>query len=341
VLVRQSAEVAVRGNTVRNAVQGDRPYGFGVVCDRSRGSLLAANAQQDVALPFLLLGGSVTQVQGNTVDRAGMACLAIGELDLEFAQNRIDDSRDGGVIDLHPEGTHRFLGNRLRFCGWDAANVGFGLALFNLAITGTLIVQDNEILDSGVHPTLGFGGTPAVGVGAGIVLHALVGDNRIGYPQVRQKLNPALAHRALALIGPPAVGFATGAGVQVVAIGSAQVQANHFSGPGRPHLVELALVDLGAPGPNTTFDTRFARVGFAHNHLEHTDTNDKSITVSLRGGQHLAVQGNYQTAATGVGAADLANRPQAVVLGNVTTGDFVGQAGGTVPAPLASFNVNL
>lgn len=198
-----------------------------------------------------------------------------------------------------------------------------------------LRIEDCEVLDTGISAdgsqiTTG----NAIGIG-GWMPACQISGNRIGYTQPVM-LEPLNEHRALLLIGPLAVRFIGGAGEFAYMFGSAQVSDNHFSGPGRTHLVEFMRVVI-----NDNIDYRFEKVIFNNNICDHlsAEANPRGASVLLWGG-HLIAMGNYIKAAANVNAMSLTNRPKIVLMGNITTGDYI-NTGTVTPLPIINFNVKI
>ena len=118
--------------------------------------------------------------------------------------------------------------------------------------------------------------------------------------------------------------------------GSAQVDGNHFRGPGRSQLVEFRRIAL-----TNNIDFRFEKVTFNNNICDHlsAEASDLGATVRLWGG-HLIAMGNHVKAAANVNAMSLSNRNKIALMGNITTGDYI-QIGTVTPLPIANFNVKI
>jgi len=162
-----------------------------------------------------------------------------------------------------------------------------------------------------------------------------ISGNRVGYTHPT-KLDVLNEHRALLLIGPLAMHYRTGRNTITYMFGSAQVSDNHFSGPGRTQLVEFMTIAL-----NDTIDFRFEKVTFSNNICDHlsAEANDQGASVRLWGG-HLIAMGNQIKADGKVNSISLANSSKTVLMGNITTGEYI-NIGTITPLPITNFNVKI
>ena len=215
-----------------------------------------------------------------------------------------------------------------------ATGQGVGVAIIdipNATVLATLPVGaalDGPICVSGDGTQVA--AAPAYGLFAMPVQSTRVGGNRVAYTDPA-KLDPAREHRALVLAGP----LSYKAGDMVIAVGSALVTGNAFSGPGRSHLVEFRSLPLPQP-----FELQFDRVTFNNNVCEHMgQAATGQATVSLRGARHIAT-GNHVKGQPGLASMDFNGRLHAAVMGNVTTGPLVNLPS-PVPSPHTNFNVQV
>jgi hypothetical protein len=193
--------------------------------------------------------------------------------------------------------------------------------------TGSILrVADCQIIDSGLSADGNqVSVSPVFGILAWVPACQIV-DNRIGYTQA-EKMTLGQEHRALLLMGP--LGFAN-----TRLVGSALVNANHLRGPGRSSLMEFRRL-----GPTTGWNYRFRSVTVSSNLCDHLSAVPTPInaTVQLSGGQLLAT-GNQVQANPGVNAMSFDQSLKTILLGNITTGQYI-MLGPVTPMPTSAFNV--
>jgi hypothetical protein len=197
-----------------------------------------------------------------------------------------------------------------------------------------LHIGDCEVVDTGISAD-GKIFTTGNAIGIGVMAPACqIICNRVGYTRPDDQLKATLEHRALLLIGPLALHYATAA-IEIANIfGSALVNGNHFRGPGNTKLVEFMRIQI-----NENIGFQFEKVTFSNNICDHLFAERKNgVTVSLWG-MHLIVMGNHIKADADVNSIQ-GNGNKIALLGNVTTGDYIGVSTVT-PAPYTDFNIRL
>ena len=235
-------------------------------------------------------------------------------------------------------GTTALLENRVLNCGY-APNFSIGIGVYAeemLTPSGAhLRIEDCEVVDTGISAD-GSQVTTVNAIGIGGWMPACqISGNRVGYTQPA-KLELLNEHRALLLIGPLALHYLTGAGEIAYMFGSAQVSDNHFSGPGRTHLVEFMRIVL-----TDNIDLRFEKVIFSNNICDHlsAEANPRGASVRLWGG-HLIAMGNHIKAAVNVNAMSLANSPKPHSWATSPPG-ITSDTGTVTPLPIINFNVKI
>lgn len=321
---------------VGNHIDGGGTGWYGVRVDDCSDSRIDNNDLREVFFAVHLSEGERNRITGNRIEQAGTGITATQETNLESSGNRLQSCLLLGMA-MFVRGTTALLENRVLNCGY-ALNFSIGIGVYAeeiLAPSGAhLRIENCEVADTGISAdgsqvTTG----NAVGIG-GWMPACQINGNRVGYTQLA-KLELLNEHRALLLIGPLALHYLAGAGEITYMFGSAQVNDNHFSGPGRTHLVEFMRIVI-----TDNIDLRFEKVAFNNNICDHfsAEANPRGASVRLWGG-HLIAMGNHVKAAVNVNAMSLANS-SAALMGNVTTGDYTG-TNKVTPLQFNNFNVKI
>lgn len=319
-----------------NHVDGTGGGWYGVRVDDCTGAQVEDNDLREVFFAVHLSEGERNRVLDNRIDQTGTGITSTQEADLEVRGNTLQSCLLLGMA-LFVRGNTTLLENRVFNCGY-ASVLSAGIAVYAEEVwtpTGAhLRIENCEVLDTGISADGNQVTTVnAVGIG-GWIPACQIGGNRVGYTQP-DKIEPLKEHRALLLIGPLALHYNLAAGELAYMFGSAQVNDNHFRGPGRTRLVEFMRIQF-----TDNLDLRFEKVAFNNNVCDHlsAEENPQGATVRLWGG-HLIAMGNHVKAAANVNAMSLANR-NAALMGNVTTGDFTG-INNVTPVPIINFNVKI
>lgn len=333
VVVSRIAGPVVNGNHLDGAGGG----WYGVRVDDCTGGRIEHNDMRALFFAVHLSEGERNRVASNRIDQAGTGITCTQETDLEVSGNTLQSCLLLGMA-LFVRGTVALLENRVLNCGYASAlSVGIGVYAEEVwTPSGShLRIEDCEVLDTGISADGNqVTAVSALGIG-GWMPACQISGNRVGYTQPA-RLDPLQEHRALLLIGPLALHYNLAAGEIALMFGSAQVNDNHFRGPGRTHLVEFMRIQF-----TDDIDLRFEKVTFNNNICDHlgAEASDVGATVRLWGG-HLIAMGNHVKAAANVNAMSLSNRNKIVLMGNITTGDYI-HTGTAIPLPINNFNVKI
>lgn len=339
ILVSRAARALVRGNVVQ-AVQ--IPGYVGVYADDLTAAKIAHNQIGGTFSGCVLLDGDGNVCTGNDLVGCGFGFFALNEADGEFHDNTVTGAPICGIALGPRRGATRVTANRVQHCAWlpppgqtavSAAIVAVNPDIATWTADWHLTIDGCDVLDSGISPDGStVASTASVGIGAAASAAAIT-RNRIHCSQPAL-LDPALEHRALALMGPLAVQYSVGNQLVIVATGTALITDNVVNGPGAVHLVELTHLPIG-----TLYDFVFDRVVFSNNQCEHVSAPalDRAVTVRLRGNELTAI-GNQVRSPSGVYSLHMANRPRATLMGNVCNGGYRGIDPGLRPIPILNFN---
>lgn len=334
IVVSRIAGPAVRGNHLDGGGAG----WYGVRVDDCSDARIEGNDLREIFFAVHLSEGERNRVNDNRIQQAVTGITCTQETDLQAAGNILQSCLAAGM-GLFVRGGTALIDNRVRNCGYAPA-IALGIAIYAeeiLAPSGAHArIENNEVIDTGISADgTQLTGANAVGI-AGWLPACQITDNRVGYTQALPGLDPLNEHRALVLLGPLGIRFATGAAVIEYMFGGAQVDDNHFRGPGRSLLVEFMRIVL-----TDNIDFRFEKVTFNNNLCDHlgAEAGDLGATVRLWGG-HLIAMGNHVKGPANVNAMSLANRNKVALMGNVTTGDYI-NVGTVTPAPINNFNVRI
>lgn len=325
-----------------NQVAGIERQGAGLTLVSTHDARLSGNQLQDVQLPLTLSEGLNNRVSGNHVRRCAMGAILIEETGLTLADNTIEEAREAGVLIGYVGETMRLRGNHLVNCAYEAAAVAAAIAVIDLQFEAQLAIESCEIAETGLSPDRSqVTGVDAIGIGSLGVPNLLVSDNHVYYRGGDNPLGADREHRALVAVGTYAASYQlSDVGTLTLSFGGVQALGNHFQGPGRTHLVEIPRILLGTVS-NVQYDLRFEKLVFANNRCDHTaaQAGDLGSTAMLYA-THPAVQGNQVKGPAGLPSIHLGGRPRVALLGNVTTGAYLG-LNNPVPSPHTSFNVIL
>ncbi|CAH1388068.1 DUF6519 domain-containing protein [Candidatus Nitrotoga sp. M5] len=336
----QSGIVVSRINSpviVGNHTDGGDTGWFGVLVDDCIDSRIDNNDLHEVFFAVHLSKGERNSIVGNRINQVGTGITAIQETDLKVSGNFLQSCFLLGMA-MFVRGAAALLENRVLNCGY-ATKFSLGIGVFSdevLTPSGAYLrIEGCEVIDTGISADSSQITTDnAIGIG-GWMPACQISGNRVGYTQPT-KLDVLNEHRALLLIGPLAMHYRTGRNTITYMFGSAQVSDNHFSGPGRTQLVEFMTIAL-----NDTIDFRFEKVTFSNNICDHlsAEANDQGASVRLWGG-HLIAMGNQIKADGKVNSISLANSSKTVLMGNITTGEYI-NIGTVTPLPITNFNVKI
>jgi nitrous oxidase accessory protein NosD len=320
-----------------NRIDGNGSGWYGVLVEDGSNTLVQENTIQEVAYAVHLSEGGRNRVLENGVRDTLFGITASMETDFEASGNALFSCIASGSLLIVRRAT-TMLHNRTMNCAY-AGPLSFGMLVIaeealqastvSLLSGGILRIEDCEVIDTGIGPDgKQVNNVPVFGIAAW-VLACQITDNRVAYMQ-RQMPDAAQPHRALLLIGP--IGFHTPN--QEIVFGSALVNGNHLRGPGRSALVEFRRF----AAPNVEY--RFEKVIFSNNVCDHLSAqpDPQGATVQLLGAHLIAMGNQVKAQVKAVFSMSLANGPKNVLMGNVTTGQYL-NTGTVVPSPINNFNV--
>ena len=325
---------------VGNHIDGSGAGWFGVQVDDCSDSRIDKNDLREVFFAVHLSDGERNLIAGNRIDQAFTGITSMQEADLEVSSNTLRSCLLLGMM-LYVRGNTALLGNRVRNCGYTSVlSIDIGIGVFAEEVlmpteNAHLRLENCEVIDTGISAD-GNQITTVSAVGIiGWVSACQISGDRVGYtkPTMLESTNE---HRALLLTGPLAQRFIGSAAETTFMFGSAQVNDNHFRGPGRSQLVEFRRLQY-----TDNIDLRFEKVTFNNNVCDHlsAEASDLGATVLLWGG-HLIAMGNHIKAAANVNSMSLSNRPKIALMGNITTGNYI-NIGTVTPTPIMNFNVKI
>ncbi|MBK8211868.1 MAG: right-handed parallel beta-helix repeat-containing protein [Rhodospirillales bacterium] len=315
----------------RNHIDGAGAAWYGVRMNDVSGAVVRDNqisqmSMSEIALHVAVFAtdGDRNRFEGNRVRECRVGILAGHEADVEVSRNCVEGAGEVGIWALF-YGSAAICGNRVANCGFKA-EVGHAIFADAWAADSNLLLEDCEVVDTGISP----GGTfkapgNTIGISGNLFTCQLVG-NRVSYTN-RDLLDPNRRHSAICLLGPAPSGER--------GVGHALVSDNTFSGRGHGN-----LVTIGQQAPSR----RFGRVTFSNNICHHRDSTPSAIdaTVMLSGDYLIAMGNHIEAQGSGFNSVSLDNQPRVVLMGNVTTGDFINLDTLTVvPSPHTSFNVKV
>ncbi|MEO6423679.1 MAG: DUF6519 domain-containing protein [Candidatus Nitrotoga sp.] len=324
---------------VDNHIDGGGSGWFGVKVDNCSDSRIDKNDLREVFFAVHLSEGEGNLIVGNRIDQTVAGITSTQEADLEVSGNTLRSCLLLGMM-LYVRGNNALLGNRVRNCGYTSV-LSIGIVVYAEEVwmpTGGahLRLEDCEVIDTGISAD-GKQLTTVSAVGIGSWVPACqISSNRVGYSQPAL-LEKANEHRALLLIGPLAQRFVGSAAETTFMFCSAQVDDNHFRGPGRSQLVEFRRIQY-----TDNIDQRFEKVTFNNNVCDHlsAEASDLGATVHLWGGHLIAMGNHIKAAAANVNSMSLANRSKIALMGNITTGNYI-NIGTVTPLPIMNFNVKI
>jgi hypothetical protein len=316
----------------RNQIDGQAQAWYGVRMDAASRTMVRDNEIRQTLVPgmhgaIFTSGGASNRFEGNRIVRSSGGITVSAEIDVEVSRNSVEAAARAGLF-LHFDRSAAVCGNRVANCAYDktipfAAIVALGGG--DTSTLSTLRIEGCEILDSGLED-----GSPPASPAMGIMVDGvfaceLVG-NRVGYTALDSLSSSTVPCGGVAVGGskPPDDNKDS-------AVGYALVSDNSFAG------VSPAILTLVQAFKTITFSNNICRqIAIPGNNIP---------TVRLSGA-HLVVMGNQIEAdSPAVPSLSVDQGPQAVLLGNVTTGDIIDIAGAIVPPfppfPLLDFNAKI
>jgi hypothetical protein len=279
-----------------------------------------------------LSGGHRNRVAGNTATAGVIAAFIDGEASIDMAGNTFEDMSQLGIACRNLRDTPRFTDLRVESCGHGNPTAALSLVIVqdDLKVPVDVAIRGCDILDTGVSAAGTFTPGVAYGIATLFVSHLEISDNRVRHP-VATPLPPTAEHRALKLIGMPAVSLEGGHGREY-ATGAVLVSGNEFEGPSASRLVDLRRIILT---PN--IDLRFEKMTFSVNRCDHFGRpGPANITADLYG-SHMIVSSNQVKTPDKGHSFGFGGRKKVAATSNYTTGDWV-NVGSTIPAVFPNFN---
>lgn len=344
IYVDNAVNVKVLNNHIGMSLDNDyRPY-YGIVLYETS-EIVVANNQIDRALFGILIGnqsdspGENSRIIGNSITNGREAVSAINQINIEIADNRIDQMRTLGIICLLSRNIICSR-NYIRHCGYDPQQDASSNILSSMpkgalivALSFGVTVENCEIMQTGVsdNPKL-YVNESIIGLLLYGVNDCYVHGNRIGYSSIRGiPLDITLEHRAMLLAAFPVVLPDINDRVQV--------QNNQINGVGNKHLVEFTTADLTSSG--LTNASEYGQLIFSNNMCEHlappaADVELERATVMVKAVKSV-ISSNHINRINHMPSFNLNNANSVAVIGNICF-SFI-NVGSIVPSPLNSFNV--
>jgi hypothetical protein len=290
------------------------------------------NDMRHVALPFWLTNGNRNRVVGNSATSGRIATFLDREGSIELHNNTFEDMSQLGIGCRNLRGTPRFTDLRVQGCAYDNPTAAMSLVIVqeDLKQAVDVAIQGCDILDTGVSDAGAFTPGVAYGVVTLFVSHLEITDNRIRHP-VETPLPQTAEHRALKLIGMPAISLEGGHGREY-ATGAVLVSGNEFQGPSASRLVDLRRLSI-----TPIVDLRFEKMTFSVNRCDHFGRpGPANITADLYGSHMIVTSNQVKTPVKGH-SFGFGGRLKVAATSNYTTGDWV-NVGSTIPAVFPNFN---
>ncbi len=313
----EAEAIVVLGNEIEGV--GGRVTNLGVAQKNISGALVSGNFIKGFAYGVVLADGKHNRVRDNRIHdgEAGIFNpVHSPETQVDVSGNVIENMRISGIT-IRPLEQGTLKDNRIAWC------LRTGIQVVG---QGHVQVESCEVLDTGISRD-GSQVTPSVA--RGVVISASsckFESNRVAYSKPGL-LDPSKEHRALWLSGSS----------DELESGHATILGNNFAGLGLSHLVEInGTAETPSPG--------FEKIMFSNNQCEHEGSPGApadmvgAATITLWGG-HLIVMGNHVKAIPrNIPSLDLNKRPNAVIIGNVTTGSIEQVGSPSVPDPYKPVN---
>lgn len=331
-------QVAVEGvqvleNQIMSRVYKERQFSprVAVAILNANDTVIAGNHIRDTELGITLIGGIGNRVLTNNLIGGKTGIEAKDETNLDLFENVVEGMKSHGFSGRTLLGDTTVSHNRFAFCGYEKPAV----SVF-VSVAESLCIESCQILDTGISPD----GENMVkertfGINVKGAASCQISKNRVANPSIpkREIIQRKKEDRALYLGSPP------------LALSSAQVVDNVFSGTGFKHLIEFAYSQ----------SVRFSKVIFTNNYCEHygnvrhiTDVRPRPATVSFWG-LHLIVIGNHVVGpdihqerrynSMTFTAPSAEKEHHIVLMGNITSHKI--EVGPTTPSPQADYNIEI
>jgi parallel beta-helix repeat protein len=321
VWVAHSEGVQVLNNRIE-AERGELRHGV-LLADTERSRVEGnriTNAQRGIWVTGFEAGNRILD---NEILDGGTGIGAVNQGGLQVARNRVNRMRVTGFGGGFLWGTTSLSENRFVSCGTgDAEGVG-GPAIGVLFSFGPLVVESNEVLNTGIAPDGAQLQMATFGILGLLIDECRIQSNLVTYepPLIR---DPKAPDRALLLMGLYEFEIA-----DRVFGGSAQILDNQFTGPSTESLVQIVGWKL-----TENFFLRFERVFFSNNHVWHW-AGPEGVSVKLTG-RRASVMGNHVKNTSGAPSFDL-DDVRTTYMGNHAMGGIIGSAN-VRPVAINDFN---
>lgn len=333
------------GNCNESCVQNNRIQNvfFAIHLDEGERNILRENHIRETSSG--ITSGSSLKEAVTTAVGGDVNANAGGTFNVEVSGNQLQSCTTQGIA-LLVNGTATLIGNHLKNCGYEKAPdfnnlklsellplLGIGVWSQDLHSNKNALVriESCEVIDTGISAEGKLIRNIEVLSITGLVSTLQLLNNCVDY-SIPNRLDSEQENRAFLFIGPLGVEGQT-------ITGSALVSGNHFRGFGK-----TALVEFRSQSPKHMY--LFEKVIFSNNVCEHLDekVEFKEGATVLLNGEHLVLMGNHIKGPRGINSMSLdanGNTQEALVLGNIATGNYNIQAANITPISFNDFNVKI
>jgi nitrous oxidase accessory protein NosD len=346
-----SANVTVRGNKLQGSQNGilcfqardlhithnhldagEERLGFGIAVTKSDGVTISDNIVRKAIVGAGASEGRGCTIDQNRLEECLMGVVLINEWAPSIRNNQINAPAFFGIGLLNGFLRCDITGNRIYNAGY-AIDTAIGIGIYNLL--GELVVERNEILNTGLAVDFKQRAAQALGLFGALVLESRISGNLISYAVTDLTLlDPAREDRAISMGGMLEYNVPFGAMDLSIGYGL-HILGNKLMGPGKTALVEIfgfVIADAAA--------IRFERVTFNDNDCWHfcpPEMGDRktAATISLSC-RRAIVMGNHIKATTKGFPSVNYNTSSGTFIGNITTGGAINFV--DFPNPQGSFN---
>ncbi|MGB3243013.1 MAG: right-handed parallel beta-helix repeat-containing protein, partial [Sulfitobacter sp.] len=312
ILLTQCSGTVVQSNHI---VTVDDLPAFGILSLNASAQRLENNTIAGAFGGIVSANGRDTRIEGNDVIGGLVGLFLTDDTRPTISGNRLAGCRGLGAIGLQTIGRTEFCNNRITNAG---SALSLSVALGAFLVSGELVVDGNEITDTGV-PLDGDGAsTAAWGIYGDLILEARVQSNFVSYSDMTNR-EVGREDRALIMRGLLEFRIALGR-IETILGYAIQILDNKFVGTGASALVQLAQFPV-----SDNINIRFERVFFSNNYCMHLvgSPDDRFATVVLLG-RACTVMGNHVKASLpGYFSFDF-NGMRGPYVGNVTSGPPLG-----------------
>ena len=303
ILLLRADRCRVQNNRI--ASPGNPGFRMGIWAQDSGNCRTENNTISDIFVGIRASNGTANSLRGNHLNNSAYGIFCDAQRDLDIAHNRLVDLRRAGMALGRSSGELSVCSNEFNRCSNGRNRTALAPIVIN-GVNGHLMLQANRIIDTGIGDDGSPTGFVQYGAWAFMVRQAQIAGNHIGYTDP-QRLDPALEHRALFLVGLEDSGKATY---------NLQLADNQFVGPGQTALVEIEQRRLS--------DNVFQRFGAVQinqnyfNHYQRAPHDGTSATVIVHG-RDVTVQNNQFESLGQVPTANFAAAERVIYMGNIGT----------------------